>query len=84
MGWLRGRDRGLLGRAGVSGAWDSSIVSAGRSGGQSPGCWGRGDRGMKSSCWARGSGRGGGDGPCSAGRGGGIPCLPFVCFMRRG
>ena len=55
VSWFWGWNRGLLGRACVSKAQGSSGVSAGRSSGQSPGCLGRGARGMDSFCWVRGS-----------------------------
>lgn len=94
--WFRGRDGGLLGRDRMREARGSSSVSAGRSSRQSPGRWGRGDRGVHNSVWkvcggssgsrcgGSGGDAGGGDGPGCAARGRGILCLPFICFMRRG
>lgn len=60
---------------------------------QSPGGWGRGDRGMSSPCEVWGSSgdsrchggraRSGGDGPRGTARHS-LLCLPFACFVRRG
>ena len=49
--WFRGRDGGLLGRDRIREAWGGSSVSAGRRSRQSPGRWGREDRGIMNSFW---------------------------------